>query len=190
MSLIGLCFPAILAGCATLFTCFFFRDPERRSDSPEKALLSPADGRVLSVERIEAEKSPSGADAFKVSIFMSLFNVHVNRVPCSGTIRKISYRAGKFFAASLDKASELNERTMLYLDTEDNKRIVFIQIAGLIARRIVCWLEKDDEVTKGQRFGLIRFGSRLEVFMPADSLIEVEPGQKATAGKTVLGYLQ
>jgi phosphatidylserine decarboxylase len=115
--------------------------------------------------------------------------VHVNRIPTGGRISRISYRPGAFFAANLDKASEKNERNAVTLDTHDGKQIVFVQIAGLIARRIACWVREGDEVQAGQRFGLIRFGSRVDVFLPEGSRVEVQPRQKVKAGKTIIGYL-
>jgi phosphatidylserine decarboxylase len=125
----------------------------------------------------------------KVSVFMSLFNVHVNRIPARGRIKKISYRAGAFLAANLDKASEKNEQNTLFLETQDGKTVVFVQIAGLIARRIACWVREGDEVQAGQRFGLIRFGSRVDLYLPEGSRVVVQPGHHVKAGITTLGYL-
>ncbi|MEA1970849.1 MAG: phosphatidylserine decarboxylase, partial [Thermodesulfobacteriota bacterium] len=122
-------------------------------------------------------------------IFMNIFNVHVNRAPCAGTVKKISYRKGKFFPANLDKASALNERNLVLIETVDGIQILTIQIAGIIARRIVCWVKEGLEVQKGERFGLIKFGSRLEVFMPLGSTIHVKVGDKVRAGETRIGYL-
>lgn len=174
----------------TLFIVFFFRDPEREQPITPKAVLSPADGRILEVRKIDNTANPLGVQTLKVSIFMSLFNVHVNRIPLEGAVERIDYHSGKFFSADLDKASEQNENNRLMLKTPDSQRIVVIQIAGLIARRIVCWVAPGDHVTRGQRFGMIRFGSRLEVFLPSNARITVDKGQKVTAGETILGYLQ
>ena len=135
------------------------------------------------------ENNPLGQPSIKVSIFMNIFNVHVNRIPFGGTIKKISYHPGKFLSANLDKASEQNENNRVTLETVDSREILVIQIAGLIARRIACWIEKGDSVKTGQRFGLIRFGSRLEVFLPEDSRIVARVRQKVKAGETVIGYL-
>jgi len=173
----------------TFFIVFFFRDPEREQPAILKAVLSPADGRILEVRKIDNATNPMGAQALKISIFMSIFNVHVNRVPVEGVIEGIDYHAGKFFSADLDKASEQNENNRVMLRTPDSQKMVVIQIAGLIARRIVCWVAPGDHVTRGQRFGMIRFGSRLEVFLPYNARITVETGQKVTAGKTILGHL-
>ena len=180
---------AIVAGAFTLFILYFFRDPDREAAVQEKAVFSPADGRVLGVWTLESGETPVGTRVVKVSVFMSLFDVHVNRIPTGGRISRISYRPGAFFAANLDKASGKNEQNAVTLDTQDGKQIVFVQIAGLIARRIACWVREGDEVQAGQRFGLIRFGSRVDVFLPEGGRVEVQPRQKVKAGKTIIGYL-
>jgi len=149
----------------------------------------PADGKILGVETLEAQDSPLGVPANKASIFMSLFDVHVNRIPVSGRISEIAYHHGKFFAANRDKASEHNERNKITLETDDGQRIIFVQIAGVIARRIACWIKEGDEVHAGQRFGLIRFGSRLDIYLPASSRILAQRGHKVKGGQTILGYL-
>jgi phosphatidylserine decarboxylase len=191
--LLFLCFKSfiltLLALLCTLFTVYFFRDPERRSDADDRAVLVPADGRILSVEPVEAEVSPLGAPALKASVFMSLFDVHVNRIPVSGKVAEITYHPGKFFAANRDKASEQNEKNRITLETGDGQRIIFVQIAGFVARRIACWIKEGDEVKAGQRFGLIRFGSRLDIYLPATSHILAQRGHKVKGGQTVLGYL-
>ena len=187
---LGLFLFSILAGVVSLFIVFFFRDPDRKHDiDQEKAVLTPADGTILEIKQLEGDDNPLGGPAIKISIFMSLFNVHVNRVPIGGTIKQISYHQGKFFSADLDKASEHNENNRITLKTSDSRIIVFVQIAGLIARRIVCWIKEGDRVSTGQRFGLIRFGSRLEVYLPGDSKITAQERQKVRAGETVIGYL-
>ncbi|MCD6486890.1 MAG: phosphatidylserine decarboxylase family protein [Syntrophobacterales bacterium] len=171
----------------TLFVLWFFRNPDRVTPEDEKVVMSPADGKVIKIEEVEEEMLKGKAK--KVSIFMSIFNVHVNRAPCAGTVKKISYRKGKFFPANLDKASELNERNSVLIETADGRQILTIQIAGIIARRIVCWVKEGMEIRKGKRFGLIKFGSRLEVFMPLGSTIHVKVGDKVRAGETRIGYL-
>ena len=185
----GLLSLAIFAGVISLFIIFFFRDPQRKNDDFGKTILPPADGKILGILHIDDANNPLGEPAVKVSIFMSVFNVHVNRVPISGRVLKIAYHPGKFFSANLDKASEHNENNRITLQTDDGRKIVFIQIAGLIARRIVCWIKEGDEVKAGQRFGLIRFGSRLDVYLPYDSRIIAQPHNKVKAGETILGYL-
>jgi len=179
---------AVILGALTLFTIYFFRDPERRSGSSEKTVLAPADGRILGVYNLESGNSILGEPGNKVSIFMSVFNVHVNRIPASGKISEISYFPGRFFSANLDKASAQNENNRVTLET-GGRHIVFVQIAGLIARRIACWIKEGDEVRAGQRFGLIRFGSRLDIYLPQDIRVVARKGQKVKAGETILGYL-
>jgi phosphatidylserine decarboxylase len=186
---LGLVSLTILAGSLTLFVLTFFRDPDRGAESQEKSLLSPADGRVLGAWTLESGENPLGTRAVKVSVFMSVFNVHVNRIPIRGRISRIAYRPGAFFAANLDKASDKNEQNAVFLDTPDGKRIVFVQIAGLIARRIACWVREGDEVQRGQRFGLIRFGSRVDLFLPEGTRVTVQAGRKVKAGTTIIGYL-
>ncbi len=179
------------SGLVTLFVIFFFRDPERIAPHAlnERGVLTPADGTILEVRHFSDTNSLLGEPAIRVSIFMSIFNVHVNRVPVSGRIEKTVYHPGRFFSANLDKASKENERNVITLKTPKDQRIVFIQIAGLIARRIACWIEKGHSVARGERFGLIRFGSRLEVYLPADSDITIKVRQKVKAGRTVIGFL-
>jgi len=173
----------------TAFVAWFFRNPQRKPPDDAKVVVSPADGKVIKIEDIpqnEFLKSPSK----KISIFMNVFNVHVNRMPYSGTVETINYRAGKFFSANLDKASLLNEKNSVLIKTDNGKQILTEQIAGLVARRIECWLQVGMQVKKGDRFGIIRFGSRLEVFLPIDSVISVSIGDIVRAGETPIGWLQ
>jgi len=180
---------ALVIGLLTAFTALFFRDPDRRSDAPSHAVLTPADGRVIRVRHMSEQESPLNGPATQISIFMSIFNVHVNRIPTSGVIEAVRHRRGKFFSAHLDRASIQNEQNALTLRTADDKEIVFVQVAGLIARRIACWVRQGDSVIRGQRFGLIRFGSRLDVYLPAEYRVTARPGQKVKAGISVVGYL-
>ena len=180
--------PAGLSTLLTLFVIYFFRDPERRIPPEEKGILSPADGKVIRVESCKEERFLQGS-AIKISVFMSLFSVHVNRIPLTGTIANSSYFPGKFFSANLDKASAANEQNALLIETAEGARILTVQIAGLIARRIVCWVGKGDRVVRGQRFGLIRFGSRLDIYLPQETRVRAQLGQKAIGGQTILGYL-
>lgn len=180
---------SIIAGILSLFVVFFFRDPKRSNTATDRAVLTPADGKILEVRHIRGSNNPLGGPALKISIFMSVFNVHVNRVPIAGIIQKITYNPGRFFSANLDKASQQNENNRVTLIHSDSCRIVFVQIAGLIARRISCWIKEGSRVETGQRFGLIRFGSRLEVYLPDDSKIIAQPHQKVKAGETIIGYL-
>ncbi|RLC28056.1 MAG: phosphatidylserine decarboxylase family protein [Deltaproteobacteria bacterium] len=186
---LGVAALALLMGVLSLFTIFFFRDPERKNTCEERAVLTPADGTILKIERFPEGDNPLGKPAVKISIFMSIFNVHVNRIPVEGTVVKVEYHPGRFFSANLDKASKYNEKNSVTLMTPNAGPIVVIQIAGLIARRIACWVRERDEVVAGQRFGLIRFGSRLEVYLPLESRIVIRPRDKVKAGETIIGYL-
>ncbi len=172
----------------TLFVLWFFRNPVRKTPQTENLVISPADGRVIRIEETTSDEQP-GATFRKISIFMNVFNVHVNRMPCSGRIRFIRYRQGKFLSANLDKASILNERNTIMVRMDDGREIMTVQIAGLIARRIVCWLTEQMEVRRGDRLGLIRFGSRVEVFLPLGSTVLVKIGDKVRAGETPIGEL-
>jgi phosphatidylserine decarboxylase len=172
----------------TLFVVWFFRNPQRNTPEKDGLVISPADGRVIRIEETTSDEQP-GRIFLKISIFMNVFNVHVNRIPCSGEVRFVRYREGKFLSANLDKASALNERNTVLLQTADGREIMIVQIAGLIARRIVCWLKEGMRVTRGERFGLIRFGSRVEVFLPPGSTILVRVGEKVRAGETPIGEL-
>ncbi len=173
----------------TLFVAYFFRDPERVTPLESNALVAPADGKVLNVQILSPGDNPLGIEVAKLSIFMSLFNVHVNRFPADGIVDQISYEPGKFFSANIDKASEVNEKNKIFLDSPEAGRILLVQIAGLIARRIVCWATKGQRVSKGQRLGLIRFGSRVEVYVPSTCRIVVKEGQNVKAGETIIGYM-
>lgn len=172
----------------TVFVISFFRDPERTIPAGDKAILSPADGKIIRIESCTEERFLKGP-ALKVSIFMSVFNVHVNRIPLSGRIAEVAYRPGKFVSANLDKASAANEQNALLLEAAGGTKLLFVQIAGLIARRIVCWVRKGDPVERGRRFGMIRFGSRMDVYLPPNIQIQARLGQKAYGGQTILGYL-
>jgi phosphatidylserine decarboxylase len=172
----------------TVFVISFFRDPERTIPAGDKAILSPADGKIIRIESCTEERFLKGP-ALKVSIFMSVFNVHVNRIPLSGRIAEVAYRPGKFVSANLDKASAANEQNALLLEASGGTKLLFVQIAGLIARRIVCWVRKGDPVERGRRFGMIRFGSRMDVYLPPNVQIQARLGQKAYGGQTILGYL-
>ena len=179
---------ALIFAAAGMFSAWFFRDPKRRPPGGEGEVLSPADGTVVFVGKV-AENQFLSAECLKISIFMSIFNVHVNRAPVSGRVEKVDYHEGRFLVASLDKASTENERNTIIIDSPGRARIMFVQIAGLIARRIACWIEPGDEVVRGQRVGLIRFGSRLDVYLPLETELEVVLQDKVRAGETVLGRL-
>lgn len=179
---------ALFFSLLTVFVISFFRDPERSIPPGDKAVLAPADGKIIRIEPCTEERFLRGP-AVKVSIFMSVFNVHINRIPLSGRIGEAAYRPGKFVSANLDKASAGNEQNALLLETGHGARLVFVQIAGLIARRIVCWVREGDAVERGHRFGMIRFGSRMDIYLPPNTQIQARLGQKAYGGETILGYL-
>ncbi len=175
----------------TAWCAYFFRDPERVTPGESGLVISPADGMVLLFEDAPPPLELGMGDGVRprVSIFMNVFNVHVNRIPAHGVIEKISYRPGRFFNASLDKASEHNERMSVSMKTNQGAEIAFVQIAGLVARRIKCGLAEGQQVRAGDRFGLIRFGSRVDVYLPAGTRPKAIPGQTAVAGETVIADL-
>lgn len=173
----------------TAFCYFFFRDPKRYTPQGENFIISPADGTILEIDDdvcLPKELGESEAIYHKIGIFMSVLNVHVNRVPISGKIEKIAYTSGKFFNASLDKASEHNERNAILMKTDNGYPVVFVQIAGLIARRIVCNVKEGDILKSGERFGIIRFGSRVNVYVPMTTKLNVDIGQTVIGGETIL----
>lgn len=175
----------------TLWCVYFFRDPDRVTPTRPGLVIAPADGRVCLVdEAVPPAELEMGDEARpRVCIFMNVFNVHVNRAPMDGSISKIAYRPGKFFNAELDKASEHNERMSLSMHTSSGHDIAFVQIAGLVARRILCQVKEGDHLQAGQRFGLIRFGSRVDVYLPKDATPFLAVGQLTTAGETVVADL-
>jgi phosphatidylserine decarboxylase len=170
----------------TAFLVSFFRDPERDIPEDPDSIVSPADGRVIKVERV-IEESFIEDEALKVSVFMNVFNVHVNRAPVAGRLEKIVYRPGSFFSANLDKASIHNERNTLFIEAAKG-RVVATQVAGLVARRIVCRVSERMEIERGERIGMIMFGSRVDLFLPKESRITVKVGDRVKAGSSILGY--
>ncbi len=184
------CYLLTFAGLLiTLFILYFFRDPERFIPPEEQAIVSPADGKVIIVKKIEDDVYLK-QEVYKISIFMNIFNVHVNRAPFSGKVEQIIYTPGKFYSADSEKGALQNENCATIISTEAETKIAFVQVAGLIARRIVNWLEPEDSIKKGQRFGLIRFGSRVDIYLPSQIETSVEVGQKVRAGETVIGHLK
>ncbi len=173
----------------SLFTVYFFRDPERHCPNEEGSVIAPADGKIVFCGEVEEEHYFKGA-AFKVSIFMSVFNVHVNRAPCSGNVVDTYYNKGEFLNASLDKASLKNEQAGIWMKTESGHNLLFVQIAGLIARRIVTYVKPGDSLSQNSRYGLIRFGSRVDVYFPVGSEIQVSLGDRTVGGESILGYLK
>lgn len=173
----------------TLLVGHFFRDPERVFTADDKDLVSPADGKVILIERVEGtlfSRQPS----LKISIFMSVFDVHVNRIPLSGTVRGLHYQKGRFLAAQTSRAGRDNEQNWLWLQNDVGIDVVITQVAGLIARRIVCWPTVGDRVVRGERFGLIRFGSRLDLYVPEGSELLIARGDHVYAGETTLCRLK
>ena len=180
-------FLGLLGLVITIWVYYFFRDPDRTSINDDKYLVSPADGEIIKVEEVDGPKELGLEDRKfkKISIFMNVFDCHVNRTPCSGKIDEILYKPGKFLNASLDKASEDNERNYYKIKNVDGEDIIVVQIAGLIARRIVCESSKDQELKQGERIGMIRFGSRADVYYENyEPLVKI--GQTAVAGETLL----
>jgi len=170
-----------------LFMIQFFRDPPRRIPEEIRAVLSPADGRIVSVERVRDPYLER--EALKISVFMNVFNAHSNRSPVDGKVEKTWYFPGRFFNADLDKASAENERAVIYLRTAGGHDVTCVQVAGLIARRILCYAKEGQSLMRGERFGFIRFGSRVDVYLPPESVPKVSVGDKVYATETVLAAL-
>lgn len=186
MFLISFYWATAIFGLGFLFVTWFFRDPERHIPNEPNVIVSPADGKIT---EIVTENEPiNGKLCKRVTIFLSVFNVHVNRVPIGGTIEDIRYNPGKFLAAFNPKASMDNEQNLILIN--NGRTHIFVkQIAGLIARRIVCWPKKGDYYESGQRYGLIRFGSRVDILLPENTKLSVACGDKVSGGKSIIGYL-
>ena len=187
-AVLGWVFLTLLFLCLTLFSAYFFRNPERVTPVGENLLIAPADGKVIFVGEVLEERYFK-EQVTKVSIFMSVFNVHVNRVPCDGKVIDMYYNKGGFVNASYDKASESNEQAGILLEREDSSKVLFVQIAGLIARRIVTYPIIGDLLQCGARYGLIRFGSRVDIYFSKTADVTVTLGERTVAGETVLGTL-
>ncbi len=170
-----------------LFVLQFFRDPAREAPDGEANVLSPADGRIVAVE--ETHDPYANREALKISVFMNVFNVHSNRSPVNGTVESIAYFPGKFFNAALDKASLENERNAMVLKTDGGQTVTAVQVAGLVAKRILCYAKEGDRLYSGQRYGFIRFGSRVDVYLPLGARPRVAIGDKVSATSTVLAEL-
>jgi phosphatidylserine decarboxylase len=179
---------AVLSLVVTLFVLFFFRDPERMVPEGRDVVVSPADGKVIVVKDV-FEPDYLKQDMKQISIFLSVFNVHVNRSPCSGTVELVKYNPGKFHVASVDKASLDNEQTAMVIGDGKHK-IVVKQIAGLIARRIICYAKAGDMIKAGERYGLIRFGSRVDIFLPKTADIRVKVGDRVKGARDIIGVLK
>jgi phosphatidylserine decarboxylase len=176
----------------TLWCIYFFRNPDRVTPEREGLLISPADGIVQMIAEVAPPKElDMGTEpVVRVSVFMNVFDCHVNRIPCDGRIGRLVYIPGQFLNASFDKASEENERQMIRIDLDSGAFVGAVQIAGLVARRIICYLEDDQTVLAGERFGLIRFGSRVDVYLPPSAVSQVVIGQKCISGETIIADLK
>jgi len=195
MTLLFLSIPAALVSTSFLLTFFvlwFFRDPERDTPQDPNCIISSADGKVCLIdEAYPPEELPIEAKKMKrICVFMNVFNVHVNRSPIHGRVENIVYKKGQFLNASLDKASDKNERSSLILNSENGAKIIVVQIAGLIARSILSFISSSDQLNQGERFGLIRFGSRVDIYMPLDAKEKCKVGDKVVAGESILATLK
>jgi phosphatidylserine decarboxylase len=178
---------AVVGLCLTGFIAYFFRNPERIPPEDEHAVLAPADGKVIFVGTVRDERLDT--EVLKISIFMSVFNVHVNRAPVSGRVVDLFYTRGKFLDVRDDRATFENEQMGMLVETDDGVKLKVVQVAGLIARRIVCYPKKGELLIRGERYGLIRFGSRLDIYLPQSTDLRISMGSATVAGETVLGYL-
>jgi len=177
----------VLGTLFTLFIAYFFRNPKRKIPALQNAILSPADGRIVHVGECEEDRFLK-KKALKVSIFMSLFDVHINRAPATAKVLESHYHPGRFFAANVEKASLFNEQNALILEGEDRFKILLIQIAGFVARRIVCYAKAGDTLKKGEIIGLIRFGSRIDLYLPTEVKPIIKVGQHVKGGESIIGY--
>ena len=176
----------------TFFILWFFRDPKRNKPQDSNLIISSADGKVCLIdEAYPPQETPLKEEKMKrICVFMNVFNVHVNRSPVQGEVQNIIYKKGQFLNASLDKASEKNERNSLVIKTENGTQVVVVQIAGLIARRILSFISPNDRLFQGERFGLIRFGSRVDIYLPLDAIEKCKVGDKVVAGESILATFQ
>ena len=179
---------SIIGYLLTLFTLWFFRDPKRNTPIDTNLIISSADGKVCLIDEAypPEEVSINQEKMKRICVFMNVFNVHINRSPVSGTVKDIIYKEGQFLNASLDKASEKNERSSLIISSDNGAEIIVVQIAGLIARRILGFISNNHNLHQGERFGLIRFGSRVDIYMPLDAVTKCSIGDKVIAGESVL----
>ncbi len=176
----------IFFGLLFIFHFFFFRDPERITPDEENLIIAPADGKIIKIETVREELYIKD-EVQLVSIFMSVFNVHVNRIPLNGKIELVKHKKGQFLAAWADAAIEHNEQVLIGIHNDKYGKILFAQIAGLIARRIICRLKEGDRVEKGERFGLIKYGSRVDLYLPKQVSLKVQVGDAVKAGRSIIG---
>ncbi len=188
-ALIGFAVLTLISLLATLFICYFFRDPDRVTPDGENVIVSPADGRVVHASEVKSNPFIDGP-CIQVGIFMNLFNVHVNRIPCAGEIEQIRYTPGRFYAADKDAASTHNEHNALILKTPRDHVVGVVQIAGLVARRILCWAQNGEDLRAGQRFGMICFGSRVDLYLPVGTSLSVSVGDRVKAGTSIIGHFE
>ncbi len=185
---LGFMGPAVFLAALAAYTAWFFRKPHRVVPLGEDLIVYPGDGKVIAVDN-EFEPRFLKEDSIRISIFLNVFNVHINRVPCAGVIRGVGYQPGQFIAANHPNASIRNEQNALMIQRHDGKNVLCVQVAGLIARRIVCWASAGEQVDKGERYGLIRFGSRMDVFLPRESVVKVKVGDWVKGGASILAEL-
>jgi phosphatidylserine decarboxylase len=179
---------AAIAGILTLFVSWFFRNPARVIPQGPRLVVAPGDGKVLAVDE-EFEPRYLKDRAVRISIFLNVFDVHINRIPCEGTIEDVQYQPGLFLVASKPSATLKNEQNAVMIKTVEAAKVLCVQVAGLIARRIVCWVNPKDRAVRGQRYGLIRFGSRMDTYLPMGTAIKVAVGDRVKGGETILGVL-
>jgi phosphatidylserine decarboxylase len=189
LGLAGWIVPAGILGGFTLFTAWFFRNPSRTVPQELNMVVASGDGKVIAIEE-EFEPRYLKEKSIRVTVFLNVFDVHVNRMPCAGTVEGVSYQPGQFLVASKPEATLRNEQNAVMLKTASGAKVLCVQVAGLIARRIVCWVGQGDNVLRGERFGLIRFGSRMDTFLPLGSAIRVAVGDRVKGGETIVGELR
>lgn len=180
---------AVVGAMLTLFVSWFFRNPLRRVPQGPGLVVAPGDGVVLAVEE-EFEPRYLKDRAVRISIFLNVFDVHINRMPCEGIVENVQYQPGLFLVASKPHATVKNEQNAVMIKTVEGAKVLCVQVAGLIARRIVCWVNPKDRAVRGERYGLIRFGSRMDTYLPVGTAIRIAVGNRVTGGETILGELQ
>ena len=189
LGLLGWTVVAVAAAGLTLFAAWFFRNPARVIPQGPGLVVAPGDGTVIAIEE-EFESRFLKDRSVRLTIFLNVFDVHVNRIPCEGVVEDIQYQRGAFLLASNPEATLKNEQNALFLRTAQGAKVLCVQVAGLIARRIVCWLSPGDRVMRGERFGLIRFGSRMDTYLPLGTELKVAVGQRVKGGETIVGVLR
>ena len=184
----GLALPTYLLTGLVLFTAWFFRNPQRVIPAVPRGIVSPADGKVVGIDEVHEERYLKD-QAIRVSIFLNIFDVHVNRIPCQGLVEQVVYQPGRFLAANRPEATLQNEQNALLIRAAEGAKVCCVQVAGLIARRIVCWVAPGERVACGERFGMIRFGSRVDMFLPMGTEMKVSIGDSVKGGATLIGEL-